>query len=196
LRGEDLYSNHRIAGVKPSEVKGGAEFNTRNKQAATKAAGKTMKPIASDHFTDSQGNVYRREGKKTQEYQKGKWTNVTTSGNSAKPNDNVVSREHAPATSGRPETGKPIATDRQPSTAPTRDHQGRKPNIQQRDPQRIQQERSRGDQRVKEYRGYQQMQRSAPPVQRPAPSTRPTPPSSPRQPAPSKSEGGRSGGRR
>jgi len=195
-RGGDLYTNHRIAGVKPSEVHSTTAFRTGSKQAEGKTAGKTMKPITGDHFTDSQGNVYRSDGAKTQEYQKGKWANVPAQEKTVKPSDNVVSREHAPATNGRSETSKPATTVRQPAISPTRNIQERNMSTQPQEPQRIQQERSRGDQRVNEYRGYQQMQSSPPPAQRSAPSAKPAAPSPSRQSAPSPTQGGRSGGKR
>jgi hypothetical protein len=192
LRGADLYTNHRIAGVRPSEVRSTA-VGARGKQPRTSAAGRAMKPIAGDHFTDSEGNVYRRDGARTQEYQKGKWTSVPSRGRNAQP-DNTVSREHTPATNGRMD--RPASSGRPSSTSPTRNARERSPDMQQRGPQRIQQERSRGDQRVNEYRGYQQMQRTAPPMQRPSPSIQRSAPPAPRQSAPTRSGGRRSGGRR
>lgn len=193
VRTTDLYSNHRTPGVRPSTTNSAGLPNREvGRQANTSERpnnAREMAPIRSDHFTDSKGNVYRNESGKTEELRDGKWNPVAP--------DKVVDRTHSSGTEQRergkvsPTSDKPVERVPQQGTEPNQ----RNPQVQPRTPERtpttpynIQQERTRGDQRVNDYRGYQQDQQTAPsqrtpPTPRPAPTPSPAP--SPRpQPTP------------
>jgi hypothetical protein len=181
-RTTDLYRNHNTPGVIPSE--------TNRAQMAATVTGKQpigtdrdrsireMQPIKGDHFTDSQGNVYRNEQGRTEELQNGKWTPVSESRPSVTPAPtDRKPAEKAPVTPSRGE--QPAARPDQQTSTPADRNRTVTP-----DPRSIQQERMRGDQREKDYRGYQQdrsvapSRPTAPPTQRPTPApqrTQPTP---------------------
>lgn len=169
-RTTDLYSNHRTAGVRPSETNLVARTPVeRTRTAADQARNeRDMQPIRTDHFTDSQGNVYRSNDGRTEELRDGRWTTVTPSRTFERPAA-TEQRERTPATPARTP-----ATEQRRNEQPT-DFQ-RQRNVQppandrtRNAPIIIQQERSRGEQRVNDYRGYQQDRQSQPQRTAPAP---------------------------
>lgn len=192
LRGArtNVYENHQVRGVTPSTVasrparapqtaeRGNSNPNTG---AATKA------PLRGDYFTDGRGNVYRTENGRTEQLGQGGWTAV---------------KEQSRA----PKGGAPPTPSRQPGVQPGNggiaspaDQQAAPgkmpPTDRATNPWIIQQERTRGEQRVKDFRGYQQDNRPVPQQPRhnaPQPPRQPTP----APPAPSRGNtgGGSSGG--
>ncbi len=191
IRNTDLYSNHNVAGVRPSETNraniGTTSIQRQPNGTAQPGKVREMQPIRTDHFTDSKGNVYRTEEGKTQELQNGTWTPV--------PPERIMDRQLPSSTQpierGRvttPQTESPM--ERVPPRTTTPVERGgqaepvRTPGNNT-TPYSIQQERMRGEQRVNDYRGYQQ-DRQAQPSQRTAPTPRPAP--TPRtQPSPQRS---------
>src|SRR5690606_20579972 len=81
VRTTDLYTNHRTPGVRPSETNLAARTPVERTPMATDKARneRDMQPIRTDHFTDSQGNVYRNKDGRTEELRDGRWTNVAPS---------------------------------------------------------------------------------------------------------------------
>lgn len=190
VRTTDLYRNHSTPGVRPSETNRSILTNTLVEQQRTVAEQpdrtREMEPIRTDHFTDSKGNVYRNEAGRTEEFRDGRWTPLTPekvrdlqppSGADQRDRSTVTPQRDTPMERVPQRTAEPGQHDRQvqpttPSRTPT-------------NPYSIQQERSRGNQRVNDYRGYQQ-DRQAPPPQRTTPTPRPAP--TPRtQPTPQRS---------
>lgn len=238
LRTTDLYTNHRVEGVRPSVVDQQRAI-TREKVGPTERAGGikgTTKAAENDYFIDRKGNVFRSDGGQTEQFRNGQWTKVPKEQGTTVPdrgtdrNDKLNSApgKKTPATqqgrdntvperqpaikeparhditpdkrSGTTQPARPNTfPERQPQTAP-----GRTPySTPDREPQRIQQERSRGDQRVKDFKGYEQQRNTAPvrptppPAQRsPAPTRMAPSRSAPTPAAPSRGGGGNSGGRR
>jgi len=192
VRTTDLYRNHPTRGVLPSE--------TNRAQMAATVTGKRpigtdrdagireMKPIKGDHFTDSQGNVYRNEQGRTEELQNGKWAPITERRErGTQPPAGREPVEKVPAIPSRGERPA-VRPDQQTATPPDRINRTPAP-----DPRSIQQERMRGDQRVNDYRGYQNdrgvapSRPAVPPAPRSAPApqrTQPTHQPAPRQSAP------------
>ncbi len=165
-RGNNLYTARDNNGVRPSVVARQSPFaastptsNLRpgNSQTPANSRPTAMRPITQDHFTDAAGNVYRYDGAKTQHYENGNWSRVEPARPSVQQN---VARQ-TPNYNARPMN-----------------------NAAARDPYRIQQDRSRGDQRANDFNRYQQQQRqyNAPQQSRPSYS------------APSRSYGGGYGG--
>ena len=83
----DLYSIERRAGVKPTVlertpvVQGGAQ--PTNDRAP--APPPTTKPDTRDHYTDPNGNVFRRDGTRIQRYQDGTWRTMPSRPAPARP---------------------------------------------------------------------------------------------------------------
>ena len=173
-RDNDLYSVHRQVGVRPTEV---GRNTLIGKEAGRNATGPangrtTVKPIAGDHFTDREGNVYRTNSGKTEELQNGRWNPVPATSarqpikesirvpNTMQPeqrnNGNTVPERN-------PRTGQ-----EQPIARPTPEQPGQAP-------QDITRERQRGEQRVNDFRGYRQQPSQPRTFPTPAPSTRPAP---------------------
>ncbi len=237
LRNNDLYTNHRVTGVRPSVVDQQRTIVNETTRSTERANGtKGTKAPDKDVFIDRNGNVFRSDGERTEELRDGKWATMPdnagqdrttpdrTNGRdgqitnapggrtpTTQPSRDNTIRERQPATRepGNTQPERPNTnTGRQPQTAPERSPY----NTPDRDPQRIQQERSRGDQRVNDFRGYEQQrntappQRTAPPMRQSAP-TRTAPSAPPMRSAPSSpsrgsggnnggNSGGNSGGRR
>ena len=191
VRTTDLYTNHRAPGVRPSETNRTTLSNTlieRQRDGAEQPSkAREMAPIRSDHFTDSKGNVYRSEEGKTEQLRDGSWTPVSP--------DKVGDRQPASGTDQRdrgtitkPQRDTPMERVPDRTNAPGQRDKQVQPTPPVRTPttpNNIQQERTRGEQRVNDYRGYQQDRQVSPP-QRTAPTPRPAP--TPRtQPAPQRS---------
>jgi hypothetical protein len=189
LRSTDLYDNHRMAGVRPTEV---STIRTARPVERTSAAGtvpargKAAEPIRGDHFTDSKGNVFRNDNGRTEELRNGRWTKLEEQGRT--PDAQTGNGRNPTAAPDRRPNTQPIDRSRTPQADQGRTWQ------QQQAPQQIERERMRGEQRTRDFRGYQQDRSPAPThgrqssptfqaPQRSAPSTSPTP-----------SQGGRSGG--
>ncbi len=207
MRPANLYASRADAGVRPSIVDRGTTRATPTDRAGTKppteerGGTKTpttqpnVKPMTRDHFTDAQGNVYRREEGGTQQYTNGRWTKVPPS-TQAEP-ARTQPAQQPPVQ--RP-TQPPVERPTQPQTKPQERPTNQPPVV--RDPQRIQQDRQRGEQRTNDMNQYRQ-QRTQPPAARPAPQRsqpqqRSAPSSAPRSSpgsAPSRGGGGRSKGR-
>ncbi|MBK9421446.1 MAG: hypothetical protein IPN44_10415 [Flavobacteriales bacterium] len=196
LRGNDLYSTHRNVGVRPTEMgrtalngKDGGRIPTSVVPGRTTATGRTaIKPIAGDHFTDRNGNVYRESQGRTEELQNGNWNPVAK-----EPAREAVNVR--PPASSVPQTRVPEKTPADGNTTPVRVPQQSTQQPATRPfqpvnqpPQEITRERQRGEQRVNDFRGYrdqpaqQQARPTAPPAR--APQARPAPSPAPR-PAPS-----------
>lgn len=190
-RSNDLYTAHRQAGVRPTQVSREAVVNRAasgntvgrangRTPTSSSAARPAIKPIAGDHFTDRDGNVYRNNSGKTEELQNGRWNPVAT--DNTRPVDNV----RVPATTAtvqRPgDNTSPVRTPQQNDRTPV-DRPMRTPYEQ---PQEITRERQRGEQRVDDFRGYRQQQPT--PQSRPAQNGNmrpaPAPPSPSNTPAP------------
>src|SRR5690606_30623469 len=178
VRTTDLYTNHRTPGVRPSETNLAARTPVERTPMATDKARneRDMQPIRTDHFTDSQGNVYRNKDGRTEELRDGRWTNVAPSRTldrqapAAKEQRerSPVTPQRTPAIERAPQ--QPTGTQRDRNVQPT------VPDRTRTAPVIIQQERSRGEQRVNDYRGYQQDRRATPTPPRTAPPTRTAPP--------------------
>lgn len=178
LRPTDLYRNRPSPGVTPSVSNGRAAVRTIDPSRTTidrTAQDRNKAPQSRDYFTDRQGNIYRTENGATEKLQDGKWNAVP--GRDAAP----AGRDRREAGDAPPLTRPGTQTDRQPERQPAND------------PGWIQRERMRGDQREKDFKGYQQEQRSpqrmVPPTspgtpQRVAPSTPRTAPANPRPSTP------------
>lgn len=171
LRGGNLYTNREVKGVRPTVTAHtpGRTADTGKRPATTQGL-QPMKPLTNDHFTDSKGNVYREDRGRTESFQNGRWSRIPT-----------------PSTKDqRPAAAPPSRT---PTTAPP----GRTapPRTAQPEPQRIQQDRSRGQQRENDFNGYRQ-QRMRPPAMQQAP--RPTPSVRPSAPPRGNGGGDRGGG--
>lgn len=157
LRGGDLYQNHRLAGVRPTEIPASrpvrtAETNRTTRNTATTV--RTPEPIRGDHFTDSQGNVFRNENGRTQELRNGRWTEIGRNPSSG----NIQEKQGNGTNTGRTPDMQPDQRTRTPQA-----NQGRTPDGQMdRNPWRIEQERNRGEERSRDFRGYQQDRYNAP----------------------------------
>lgn len=163
LRPTNLYVQTQRPGVRPSLV---ARTDAGARPATHQGVGdqRPMKPLSNDHFTDAAGNVFRNDRGRTEQYQGGSWNRVPP-----------PSRPAAPAT--------------RPGAVPQQRPANNRPAPEQ-DIYHIQRDRTRGDQRARDYQNYQQ-QRSVPPrvaPQRTAPAPRVAPP------APSRSRGPSFGG--
>lgn len=190
LRSNDLYSNHRVTGVRPSVVE--RRSTVTNERDGTKARTNGIvdkKTAGRDYFIDRKGNVFRSDGDRTEELHNGEWSKTATPvgrGSTTGSRDELINKtpdERTPA--GQPDRTRTMPEKQPGSTQPGRNNTfperqpqnapDRSPNnTPVRDPQRIQQERSRGDQRVNDFRGYQQ-QRNTPPVRHTPSPTRNTP---------------------
>lgn len=176
----DLYRNHSVPGVTPSELV--RETRTRTptgttvREADQSRASRAMKPIKGDLFTDREGNIYRSENGATQTLRDGRWTRLPTE------------ERTRPASGTDRITDKPVSNDRMPqrqepatTAPPSRTPSQARPS---QPPTRIQQERQRGDQRVDDFRGYRQDRNLSRPPQRPQQPSRVVPPANRRtQPA-------------
>lgn len=202
-RTTDLYTNHRTRGVTPTTI--AARPATRGAAgtaptAARDNATRGGRVIAGDHFTDRQGNVYRIEQGRTEELRDGQWRPVTQPGNRTPQAGDTRGTDRSNAAPGRTA----------PGTQPTSPAVREPSRPAQPDPREIQRERMRGEQRVDDYRGYQNDRQpsTAPAPRAPrtvapsaptrsAPSTRPAPSSPGRSTTPSHGgSGGSSGSRR
>lgn len=190
FRGSDLYTNHRMAGVRPTEVP-----STRAARPVVKTgtAGpvpvrdRSTQPIRGDHFTDRNGNVFRNDNGRTEELRNGQWNKVPDQGRTP---------EAQPGNT-RNQTGDP---GRRPIVQPA--DQPRNPQVDQGRtrqpepaPQQIERERMRGEERVRDFRGYQQERSTAPMRERQPSPTFQAPQRSAPAPAGRSGGGGRRGGR-
>jgi hypothetical protein len=178
LRNTDLYQNHRSAGIRPTEIPNGrTTVNARNTKTGNPSVerNRNEQPIRGDHFTDSQGTVYRNENGRTEELRNGQWTKVPQE--PATPNGTIQQREGNRTSNGRTPTAQP-ENQRRPQQA-TPDRTPSRPNWQ--NPGQIERERMRGEERTRDFRGYQQERNFTPQRERPSsPSFQsPTPRSSP-----------------
>ncbi|MEO8591465.1 MAG: hypothetical protein ABI432_18940 [Flavobacteriales bacterium] len=157
-RPANLYASRTGAGVRPSVVDRGS---TTLQRSTTKQPGttSTMKPLARDHFTDAQGNVYRRDQSRTERYDNGRWSKVP------QPARNVE-REPAKPTQkpGQPSVQPPVQAPSQPQVKPQDRTSIQRPA---RDPQRIQQDRQRGEQRMRDMDQSRQQRTQPAPTPRP-----------------------------
>ena len=224
LRSNDLYTSHKVPGVRPSVVDHQRTATIEKVRTPERTSGTQVTKAADrDYFIDRNGNVFRTDGDRTEEFRNGQWTKmpantdrIDRSPNSGRdgqfsnapggktpttqPDRTKTYQEKQPATTQPDRTT--TFPERQPQTTPDRSRY----TSPERDPQRIQEERSRGDQRVNDFKGYQQQRSTAPtkptapPVQRsPAPTrTAPAPSAPPVRSTPSApsqgSGGGNSGG--
>ena len=190
FRGSDLYTNHRMAGVRPTEVP-----STRAARPVVKTgtAGpvpvrdRSTQPIRGDHFTDRNGNVFRNDNGRTEELRNGQWNKVPDQGRTPE-------AQHG---NTRNQTGDP---GRRPIVQPA--DQPRNPQVDQGRtrqpepaPQQIERERMRGEERVRDFRGYQQERSTAPMRERQPSPTFQAPQRSAPAPAGRSGGGGRRGGR-
>lgn len=193
-RNTDLYLDHRQPGVRSSTINRG-EFNARSTDRVAQernpaTQGKAMRPITGDHFTDSNGNVYRSREGRTEELMNGSWQNI---GNN----------QRTPAENGGRQQGNAAGPGSRPITMP--EQNGRRPDLPQAnpgrtqerpnsiDPQRIERERMRGEQRWNDFQGYQRERETAPRQQFSMPRSEPGFRSSPSMPS-APSRGGNWGG--
>lgn len=183
----DLYRNHLVEGVAPTVV-------ADRPMARTPATGvksdegsrpvRTMERMKDDHFTDRQGNVYRNQDGRTEEFKDRRWESVRTPndqgdrGGTVRPGTDSkapVQRDRT-ATPGRdqgtvppverdrgqaPVQREPASNDRgtaQPQRTPAPDVRPapQQPRERYQSPSNIQRDRMRGEQRTNEYKGYQQ----------------------------------------
>jgi len=201
-RSTNLYDNHRLPGITPAQV--GRPFADRaagntargtmernNGQRGTNAERR-------DYFTDRQGNVYRSEQGRTEELRDGRWNAVARPENREPRPGGTGTMDRSGATQpargagstnwqnngGMDRNGatqqqrQPVPSTSQPDNS-WRDRQAapeRAPQMERNNnPWMIQQERTRGDQRVNDFRGWQedrggQRQMEAPRMERSAPS--------------------------
>jgi len=168
VRPANLYASRAEAGVRPSIVDRRSTNTATTKPSGAKQPGTTAatKPMTRDHFTDAQGNVYRREEDRTQRYESGRWNKVpeTVPADRSKP----VQPVQKPA---QPSIRPPVQTPSQPQVKPPA-----RPATQQpaRDPQRIQQDRQRGEQRMRDMDQSRQQRTQPAPAPKPAPSKAPS----------------------
>ncbi|MBP9160678.1 MAG: hypothetical protein KBF49_07505 [Flavobacteriales bacterium] len=200
-RSNNLYDAHRNTGVRPTEMgrtalvsKDAGRTTTAPTTGRTAKPGNTaMKPIAGDHFTDRDGNVYRENAGSTEELENGRWKPVAKTPTPETTRDrqpgNTVPVTRVPARTPAGENTSPARvpqqTDRSPVTRPSQ------PVPEQ--PQEITRDRQRGEQRVDDFRGYRQQpstpqtrpsQPARAPQTRPSPSSRPSAPTTRPSPAP------------
>ncbi len=178
LRGGDLYRNHRLAGVRPTEVPASRPARTAETNRATgKTAlnGRGSEPIRGDHFTDRNGNVFRNDNGRTEELRNGQWNRVQDQSRTPDATRDNTSREPA-------------------GVQPRAPHQSQGRTWQsEQNPRQIEQERMRGEERVREFRGYQQERYAAPQQQR---QSAPSYQGSPQRSMPQQGGRGGSSGRR
>lgn len=189
----NLYAGRTGAGVRPSIVdraSARATIAAPGAKPGTAVTKPVTKPIARDHFTDAQGNVYRREEGTTEQYANGRWSKVPPA---------LRALEPARTTPQQKPVRSPAQQPAQPTVKPQERPSNQPPPA--RDPQRIQQDRQRGEQRMIDRDQYQ---RQRAPATRPAPAPQPqraqpqrsqpqprqSPPAAPRT-APSKRGGGK-----
>lgn len=192
----DLYNNHRVPGVTAAQAARPAQDrNTGQVQRpATGLADRnnaTMKPMQGDYFTDSKGNIYRTENGRTEQLYEGRWNAVPAQvpgGKTPLPNG-TLDRSGNLQREAQPQTAPPVQRD---NTLPGRERPGvpqQVPGTNRNDnPWIIQQERSRGEQRVNDFRGYEEQRRNI--MRQPeAPRTSPAPsrPAAPQMRTPSPS---------
>jgi hypothetical protein len=190
-RTTDLYAMREREGVRPTrvpdETQRGPTSPDRNRPATRPADGP-------DHFIDREGNIYRGSRSGVERYQGGRWNRVTPEGRTPS--------QQRPAPTTRPQERPPVQRPSRPPQQPqTRPAPAPSRPV---DPARIQHDRSRGTQRMNDFRHHQQrpVQPSRPPSPPPArtqpqgggarpaarpPQQRSSPPAS--QPAPSRSGG-------
>lgn len=190
----NLYENHQVRGVTPTNVQS-RPVRTLSGPDRTQSRGntadRTMAPMRGDYFTDDKGTVYRTENGRTEQLNRGTWTTVEE-------------QSRAPqAGTGQRDTQAPVT--RQPENSPINGNHGLNrgqqpspgataPAQRGTNPWTIQQERTRGEQRVNDFKGYQQERRPAP-VQRSPQVTPSAPrPSAPVRTAPSTPSPSRGGG--
>ena len=184
MRSTGVYSNHRVEGVRPSEINR-ETLAPSGRTATGGVAGNTreMQPIKGDHFTDRAGNVYRNTGGQTEELRNGRWSKVEEPAGTTPSVTDSRSKQHSVQDSNRqPNTlqKQPSATERPVSTQPGRGsepYQGRSPVMDRgSEPQRIERDRMRGEQRVNDFRNFQQERATSPSRSTPAPGRAPSPP--------------------
>ncbi len=173
---QDLYSTRPMNGVKPSTVERPASLGSgQQKPGHMTSSRPATKPLTQDHFIDARGNVYRRDGDRTQKYDNGTWKPVPRP---------ASGQDTRPGTMVKPPVGDRPADQMRPQ--PHKD-----------DPIRIQQQRDRGQQRQRDFeRARERPQLRVAPTPRVIPrqgggTVRPS-----GGQAPSQGGGGNSGGRR
>jgi hypothetical protein len=181
----NLYAAQRKPGVRPTEMSRtaaltrqparNATVNGNSRMPARGTQGNTgMKPIAGDHFTDRDGNVYRINAGRTEELQNGRWNTL--------PDDPARNPSGPTRTPGNTAPARPPANNGSMERDPQRGTVGTPSRSGYEPPQTITRERQRAETRERDYRGYRQQpeaprsqpQRTAPQT-RPAPETRPAP---------------------
>lgn len=144
----NIYNRSDRPGVKPSQPTAGRD-QAGASRPSTQPAGKPAQGGATrpstqpagggrDVYADPKGNVYRGEGKGTQQYDNGKWNNVPQN----KGGYDVSRGGGATQPSTRP--AQPSTRPAQPQTRPSTG-----------DPYRMQQDRARGQQRSNNFNQYQ-----------------------------------------
>ncbi len=160
----DLYTNHRAPGITPAVVErplaGRTIDNAARPGTGRAAAGENSTPIRKDYFTDKQGNVYRSGEGKTEEMRQGSWNTVPTPADRGGRTPGTTMDRNINAQPQRQPAGEPSrapgSTPEARPAAPDRTFR----NDRNSTPWTIQQERSRGDQRVNDFRGWQQQDRN------------------------------------
>ncbi|MBP8823903.1 MAG: hypothetical protein KBH07_09675 [Flavobacteriales bacterium] len=186
----NLYDNHRVNGITPTQVAsrptrpvGGPERVNSGRSANTR----TMPPMRGDYFTDGKGNIFRTENGRTEQLGQSGWNTLDEQGRT--PQGNTMQRD--PQAEPQRQQPHEVQPGRNPQAVPGRTA----PAERQNNPWTIQQERSRGEQRVNDFRGYQQDRRPAPVQHAPQRTAPPAPrPPAPAPPAPTAPSRGNSGG--
>lgn len=118
LRTNDLYTNHQVAGVRPSIVDHQRTISKEKARTTEQTNGTRgvngAKAADRDYFTDRKGNVFRTDGDHTEELRDGKWTKTpaTTGRENTTPN----------STNGRGGQINNATDGRTPSAQPGRDN--------------------------------------------------------------------------
>lgn len=185
----DLYANRAEQGVRSTTV--GRTASKPAERPISRSDVGRMKPSATDHFTDRDGNVYRRDtGGSTEKYTNGRWdklpadkpvlTSPNAPGRTTVPSTQQPDRpEVQPTRPAEPRTTTPQQPERPnaPARVPQADPRTTQPQQPERpstpfrapdvDPRTIQEQRSRGDQRVIEFNRSRNEQPQARPEQAP-----------------------------
>ena len=175
----DLYGMRQREGVRPTRVQAQPP---QRPTAVAPDRGARQPARSPDHFTDRDGNIYRGQDGRLERYEGGRWNQLPRQPDQRPARTpSPVQERQRPATAPPPVQRPQARPEARPSAPQQRPH----------DPGRIQQDRSRGIQRMQDFQHHQQRSvRPAPaPAPRQAPAARPAPPrqapaTAPARPAP------------
>lgn len=161
----DLYANRSEQGVKSTTV--GRTVNSPAERPITRTDIGRMKPSTNDHFTDRAGNVYRKDDNgSTEKYAEGRWEKLPANKPTTVPNSRggvsdqpgTVRQEQSDKPTARPQQDPRTTRPQQPERPTERPDPRANPQQPERpstptrtnevDPRTIQEQRTRGDQRV------------------------------------------------